>query len=227
MTIHFQKLEFLKFYKGNQSLYCQVDAQHAEAPKADRYTGQLVENLVEETQCAGIISTVSRTVADLNRIPNEKNKEAIYQYRGVIKKLLQYRNLIDENNNTLLKPYLHLTIHGMKDVHYGPLAIEVGTLKGLSCSNEVLSWFKRTISLLAKEVLPNLVIVFDQVFIGNKSILFHRFGDGRPYSGYGSLFNTFQLEFSYTLRRNYLPQIIELLSSLMWLFQKEIVLRKR
>ena len=44
-----------------RAIYCQADAQHAVPPKADLFTGEIVENLMEKIKCAGVISTVSRT----------------------------------------------------------------------------------------------------------------------------------------------------------------------
>ena len=104
------------------------------APQADLYTGQLVRKIVRKTGCAGVISTVSRTIADLNRKEDGQNKRAIEQYRKVILEILQHLGILDQKKHRITKPYLHITIHGMKDDHYGPYAIEIGTYRGLSCS---------------------------------------------------------------------------------------------
>ena len=85
MTIHYLEWDYMKVYQGNGQLYCQADAQHAVPPKADLFTGEIVENLVEKIQCAGVISTVSRTVADLNRKADGQNDAALMQYRTAIK----------------------------------------------------------------------------------------------------------------------------------------------
>jgi hypothetical protein len=223
MGIHFKKLDYIQFYKGSGKCYCQVDAQHAEPPQADLFTGKIVRNIVRKTGCAGIISIVSRLIADLNRKENGQNNKAIQQYRQTINEILQYLQLLDQGHHRIIQPFLHLTIHGMKDEHYGPYAIEIGTLNGLSCSREMKKWLKKTITAKANTIMPKLNIYFDQHFLGNESIVYHRLGNGADYSGYGSHFHTFQIELSRTLREKHQREIIALLSEVIYAFQTEIV----
>jgi hypothetical protein len=227
MGNQFEKLDYVQFYRGSGKVFCQVDAQHAKPPQADLYTGQLVRKIVGKTGCAAVISTVSRTIADLNRKEDEQNKQAIEQYRKVIFEILQHLGVFDQKNHRITKPYLHITIHGMKDDHYGPYAIEIGTYKGLSCSRQMKKWFRKTIALKAKEILPELKVWSDQHFYGNESITYHRHGDGEGYNGYGYHFHTIQMELSRTLREKHSLEMAELLSQVMVAFQTEIVEGKR
>ncbi|MFB6465573.1 hypothetical protein ACE38V_02015 [Cytobacillus sp. Hz8] len=220
----FIQLKFIKYKYGHDHLYSHLDAQHAMPPEADLFTAQIVEQVIEKTGCFGIISQISRTIADLNRKPNGRNNEALEEYRKTIKSNLLQLGILNQETNTSLHPYLHLTIHGMRDLHHGPYAIEIGTQNGRSCSPDVLQWFQHTITTLVQKVLPNITIIFDHFFNGDESILYHRLGDGDTFKGYGPHFHTFQIEISRTLRENHLPEIVELLSKIMLSFQQEIVM---
>nr|WP_295969694.1 hypothetical protein [uncultured Bacillus sp.] len=226
MSNKFQKLEYIQFYKGSGKIYCQVDAQHATPPLSDLYTGKLVKEIVLQTECAGIISTVSRSIADLNRKKDGHNNRAIQQYRIVMKEILDHLGILNHQHQTVLKPFLHLTIHGMKDEHYGPFAIEIGTFNGKSCSRKVRKWFQKIIGLKAGEIMPQIKIRFDQYFVGDESIVFHRLGDGSGYPGYGYHFHTFQIEISRTLREQHLTELAKLLSYVIKAFQTDIVAEK-
>ena len=111
----------------------------------------------------------------------------------------------------------------MKDTHHGPYAIEIGTLQGKSCSPEIKLWFKKTLIRNARNIAPEINIVFDQKFTGNKSIIFHRKGDSQGYSGYGKHFHTFQIEIAQSLRKTYFPILINLFTSLITDFQAKFV----
>jgi hypothetical protein len=200
-----------------------VDAVHATPPAADLFTDQIVALIMAHTGCAGVISTTSRLTADINRNPSGENHQAIQDYRCSVRDILDHLGIISNDGNNLSTPYLHLAIHGMRDVHHGPYCIEIGTRRGQSCSPEVKAWFTNAIVARAREVLPELKVVVDEKFEGDQSIVCHRLGDGKNYRGYGQNFNTFQLEISRTLRENYLPQIVELLSLVIFNFQAAFV----
>lgn len=200
MTIEFIEQEFLKFYKGNRELHSHIEALHAVPPKADLLTDKIVEKTLEKINCSGIISKVSRKEADLNRKPDGQNNEALAQYQNIINEILQYQGIIDMKINQLTKPYLHLSVHGMKDVYHGPYGIEIGTCNGKSCSKRMEDWFLETITNKRNEFLPKINILLNEKFDGDQSIIFHRCGDGKTYSGYGEHFHTFQVEIARTLR---------------------------
>ncbi|SFA77926.1 MULTISPECIES: hypothetical protein [unclassified Bacillus (in: firmicutes)] len=214
MKIEFIELEYLDYYIGDPTSLCLVDALHAKPPQSDLFTGEIVERVISNVKCAGIISKVSRTVADLNRKMDGSNDAALQQYRATIKKIFKQYGILDEQSHQITKPVLHLSIHGMKDEHYGRHAIEVGTFQGQSCSKKMRSWFQRTIRKKSNEILPNTRIVFDEYFDGDESIVYHRMGDGDSYEGYGPHFHTFQIEFSKTLREDYQSEIVELITQI-------------
>lgn len=222
MTLKFIHGNYLKYNKGTGFISCHVDALHAEPPAADLFTDKVVENLVKKTGCAGIVSTVSRTVADLNRNLNETNHEGIHEYRRTIQEIVKYLKIADSNNR-LLTPYLHLSFHGMKDTHYGPYAIEVGTLYGQSCSKEVKDWFQQALTKKSEDSFPKIHVIFDNKFVGNESIAFHRQGDNSGYLGYSHNFNTFQIELSRTLRSKHRTTITNIFSEIIDDFQQTFV----
>jgi hypothetical protein len=111
----------------------------------------------------------------------------------------------------------------MKDDHYGPFGIEIGTVRGRSCSTEIRDWFEETLTKKAQPFIPDITLIFDQKFIGNESIAFHRLGDGKRYQGYGPHFHTFQIELSRTFRREHRSHLIEIFSEMMSDFQTTFV----
>jgi hypothetical protein len=223
MSVPFIQQNFLKYNKGKGFISGHVEALHAMPPAADKFTDKIAEMLIKKTGCAGIISIVSRTECDLNRSPNLDNDEGIKEYRKTIQDILEFLHILNPSKTQLIKPYLHLSFHGMKDIHYGPYAIEIGTLNGDSCSPLVKRWFVDLLTKKAKLISPEIKIEIDQKFIGDKSIGFHRLGDENGYPGYGNHFHTFQIELSQTMRRKKLYQIVYLFSEIISDFQTKFV----
>lgn len=227
MKVEFIEREYLRYYKGNGELFCQVDALHATPPRADLFTGKLVKSIIHKTGCAGIISNVSRKIADLNRKRNGENDKALEQYQATILEILHHLNLVEGKKTQLIKPFLHLTIHGMKDDHHGPYAIEIGTYHGLSCSPQIKKWLQKTLMEKITETMPRITVYFDQYFPGNETLVYHRIGDGAGYHGYGEHFHSFQLELSRTLREKHGKEMVELLAQILFAFQIEVVQKGR
>lgn len=207
--------KLIKFYLGSKNIYAHVDAVHACPTQSDKFTGEIVEGIVKEINCSAIIATVSRTEADINRPRNEKNREAIDEYRDAIKQILEHLYILDKDGK-LSRPYLHLAIHGMKDDHNKD--IEIGTRCGATCSENVKNW-------VLEEIKESFISVgIDKNFRGNISKSVHRLGDlssNQSYSGYGEKFNTIQLEFSLNLRKNRRKEIVKSLSDLIVKFCDE------
>ncbi|MBN8210497.1 hypothetical protein JI666_17210 [Bacillus sp. NTK071] len=223
MAVQFIKKNYVKYNHGKGYLCCHVEALHATPPSADLYTDLLVKSLIQKTGCAGIISTVSRTVIDLNRSPTMDNLAAVTEYRKSIQEIVTHLGIYEEETNRLTVPYLHLSFHGMKDSHYGPLAIEVGTLRGKSCSEDVKNWFTEMLTENIQSILPHATVIFDNKFIGDKSIHLHRVGDGEEYNGYKENFHSFQIELSRTLRKKHRSKINQVFSNLINEFQSKFV----
>lgn len=204
--VNFERGEYIKYYVGSNKIRSHIDAVHAVPPKAELFTGEIVERVITSINCNGIISTVSRTIADLNRLPNQQNEEAIKEYRSVIKDMLNRFHILDKNGK-LTKPYLHLAIHGIKDTVHGPKVIEIGTLIGKTCSPEVKKWF-------ADKLVGNgFELQIDTKMSGDISKKVHRWGDKvNDYLGYGENFNTFQIEISRTLREKHRNELIDIFS---------------
>ncbi len=198
---------YIKYAFGSR--YCHVDAVHAASPRADRFTDEIVAGIMAKTGCAGIIGTVSRTIADLNRPPSQDNDEAVWEYRDVINQFLYNMGLLAPDSRNLARPYLHVGIHGMKDQPHGPMSIEVGTIHGRTCSVRVKKWFGEALKARVREFLPGAKVVFDKHWVGNQSLASHRWGEGRRYSGYGKNYNAFQVEIARTLREHHRQEIID------------------
>ncbi len=224
MAVKFIQKKFVKYHLGKGYICCHVEALHATPPAADLYTDVIVTKLIQKTGCAGIISTVSRKEIDLNRLPNEDNQDAITEYRASIKDIVTQLGIFEGATDQLNIPYLHLSFHGMKDDHYGPLAIEVGTLKGRSCSKEIKNWFEEELTKNIQTFLPQATVVFDKKFIGNKSIHLHRVGDGGEYKGYQENFHSFQIELSKTIRKKHRSNMVQIFSKIIQDFQSTFIL---
>ncbi len=205
--VNFERGKVIKYYFGSKSIRSHIDAVHA---VTEFFTGEIVEGVIKKINCHGIVGTVSRTVVDLNRFPNNQNKEAIEEYRLIIKHILKHLDVLDKDDK-LVKPYLHLAIHGIKDSVHGPNVIEIGTRDGETCSSEVKEWFIKELNVNGFE------IQIDTKKIGDPSKIVHRWGDNVSdlyYSGYGENFNTLQIEISRTLREKYRNEFIGIFSEI-------------
>jgi N-formylglutamate amidohydrolase len=204
----FTEKKYIKFYLGSKDIRSHIDAIHAAPPCSDKFTGDIVEGVVNKINCSGIIAIVSRKIIDLNRPRNSNNKEEIDEYRQTIREILGNIGNLDRNEK-LSRPYLHLAIHGMRDK--GNVDIEIGTLHNKTCSPEVTKWLVNEIQKHDKKVQT------DGRFPGDSSKPVHRCGDQTSdlnYLGYGNNFNTFQIEISRTLREKNQKELIDIFSNI-------------
>jgi len=208
-------LDYLKYRAGQDRPRVLVDAVHAADPRSDLFTGEIAETIAERAGCHSIIATVSRDVADLNRPPNQRNADAVQEYRQTLQTLLQASNLTGADK-TLKQPFLLMALHGMRDRPNKD--IELGTLYGRSCSPSVRDWIAErfhTWSRLSRTGRHQPIVVIDQVFVGDQSIAFHRQSDPETnYRGYGHQFHTVQIEIAYWLRKQHRSELVELFNTL-------------
>jgi N-formylglutamate amidohydrolase len=203
---------YIEFHIGNITQRSHIDAVHAQNPKSDQYTGDIVLRVIKKINASGIIATISRTEMDINRPINSQNRPAIEEYRSAIKQIIISKNILDKESK-LTKNYLHLAIHGMKDDRQSEF--EIGTRYGDSCSKEVIDWFLKEIKKFTAAVNLN------NLFPGDQSKAFHRKGDlSSGYNGYGEKFNTVQIEINRTLRKEKQTDLIKLFSNVMIDFDK-------
>ena len=211
----FIKKKYIKLYLGSKDIRSHIDAIHAAPRCSDKFTGDIVEGVVNKIDCSGIIAIVSRTRIDLNRPRNSNNKEGIDEYRQTIREILRHIGNLDGNRKSS-KPYLHLALHGMKDKWN--MDIEIGTLHGKTCSPEVKEWF-------VSEVKKHFGRVqVDGRFPGDFSKPVHRCGDQTSdpnYLGYGNNFNTFQIEINRILREEKQKYLIDTFSDIILKYNNE------
>lgn len=231
--MQFEQGRFLKYVYGD--LCCHVDAVHAKKPtlteasgdpectkRWDIYTGDIVSEIAA-SGCTGVIATVSRLSADLNRGPEHEaplQKDAIREYREVIRRNLEHVCILE--NDELVRPYLHLAVHGIGNHRWGEKAIELGTRQGYSdqtCSEDVFKWFFKSLKSKLDDAVPGVEIVSNERFIGHQSLAHHRYGCP-SYHGYGPNYNAVQLEISYTLRNEHREKLAAVLSELVQEFHK-------
>lgn len=207
-SVDFVEGNYVKYHLGSSNTYVYIDAVHAQPPKADLYTAEIVHGVIKKTNCSGLISKISREVADLNRPICKNNKKAVLEYRKAIQNILNHLDILDENNN-LIAPFLHIAIHGMKN--YENKDIQIGTLNNTLCDYKVSKWFIKQIENNFK-----CKIAIDDVFSGDPSLLYHINGDPnyKKYKGYNNKYNVLQVELSRDLREKYLEELIILFSNI-------------
>lgn len=206
--LNFEQREFIKVYFGSPTIRAHIDSVHAHPPKNDMFTGEIAEGIAEQVNCSCIIATVSRDICDLNRERSKKNAGGIDEYRSAVQQIQKHINNLNPYGKSI-KPYLHLAIHGMID-EYGQ-DIEIGTRHNQTCTVIVKEWLLQRIQTLYDRVR------IDTIFAGNSSIIRHRKGSISPssiYPGFGSKFNTFQIEISRTIREFQREDLISNLSNI-------------
>jgi hypothetical protein len=214
MAMSLNKQKHTDYRVGKGAMHVLIDAPHATHPQGESPTGEIANHVSLEVGCHCIIGTVSRTEADLNRPPERSgNPQAIYEYRDVIRHILDSSGLIN-SGGTVLHPFLHLQIHGMKDRSLDPskrydLDVEIGTKGKSTCSPTVHDWIVQEFKDWsgAVEERKNIVIGANERFTGDLSKGYHRHGDDGEYSGYGENFHTVQIEFTKWLRSEHQTEI--------------------
>lgn len=205
-----QQGKFLKWHGGERGCRVLVDAVHAAAPKADRFTGVIAQNASRTLGAHCIVATVSRTKADLNRPRGPSNAAAIDEYRTTIRRLLGDAGLL--SNGQLERRILHLAVHGMTDSY--DYDIELGTRHDTTCSADVRDLVHKTLRGWARGLggprRPKVVL--NESFVGDASKTVHRCGDALSgYDAYGVNFNTVQIEFANWLRRRHRSALVDAL----------------
>ena len=158
--IIFRDGKYVAYYLGNPNIHCHVDAVHSKSPKKDINTKELVIAIIKNTNCSGIYALISREYMDLNRPLNESNKPAIFEYRTAIFSILNHLKIL-ENSKKLIKPYLHLALHGMKN--NALKEIEVGTRNNETCSDGIFIWFRKNLKEISKDMFNrDLKIVYNE-----------------------------------------------------------------
>lgn len=218
----YKQLHYIKYQLGEHIPHVLIDAVHAASPAGDAFTGDIAAQVSEVVGCHCIIATVSRKIADLNRSPSPRSRNAVQEYRQTIHTILEASNLLTPPG-TLRQPFLHMAIHGMED--RDDKDIELGTVHGRSCTPLVRDWVYAECKRWACSslVLPRQpIIVIDEELSGDPSIAHHAHGEPKTgYPGYGDKFNTIQIEIAHWLRVDYQPEIVELLATLAGDFGKE------
>lgn len=210
--VTFSMGKYVAYYLGNPNINCHVDAVHSKNPQGEIKTKDLVIEIIKNANCCGIYALVSRRNMDLNRPLNKTNEPAILEFRRAILSFLKHLKILD-NNDKLMKPYLQLALHGMRN--YTCKEIEIGTRYNQTCSNEIFQWFRRELEKNCKEVFKkDLKIIYNKEFIGDTSKGVHR-------EKYGNFFNTIQIEINKTLRKHYFSKIVEVLTKIVKNFYQE------
>jgi len=207
----FARGRFVRYLLAGRAPTVLIDAVHAAAPKSDAHTGGIAELAAKRLGSHCIVALVSRTRADLNRPRTDANAAAIDEYRGAIRACLEGAGLLLQSGR-VGAPFLHIAVHGMKD--NSRCDVEIGTRYGQTCTPAVEKLVAKALHNWASSAWVSKTprLATNLVFVGDASKVVHR--DGHPesgYVGYGSAFNTVQLEFANWLRSRHRNRIVEVL----------------
>lgn len=199
--------EFVRYRRGIGCRRVLLEGPHVVAPRKEFW----IEEILQQASCrAGshlLLAAQSREVADLDRaagyrgatIISDLQERAVAEYRETITDLMETADLL-EKDGELADPFLHLSVHGMKNREAADLALS--TDEGTSCSPEVLHWMEDHLRSWSTERIDGDEIRFaiDDRGGDSSSLAFLRQGNGREHEGYGSNFHSLRLEFAHWVR---------------------------
>jgi hypothetical protein len=206
MNWQLSDMELVRYRCGNPDIPVIVEALHAQPPRDDRFTGEIVEALSEGKDIGAIICNVSRDLVDLNRpVGSNCPAEARLDYDNVIANIL-------EDCSYDSGPFLLLSVHGCLNSSDCDHSFFLGTYHGKSCRPEVQDWI---IEYLNDKASGYLDIPSSEIEISDSNPKYTGLPNLEIFPAkYGPDFNSVQLEISQTLREEYRSQLIELLGSL-------------
>jgi len=210
-SLNYKENRFIKYYINQEQNNTLIEALHTET---EFYLKEIINKITELKISSTIKSKLPRTEIDLNREISSKNKEAIKKYREIIQKILTTKKI---ENKLKVQPFLHISIHGMKDRKEKD--IEIGTRNKILSNPEIYTWFIET----TKKHFNKFKVVIDKEFKGSKILEQHRFGDNTGHKGFGINYNIFQIEFSKTLRETHKKEIIKYLEKITKEFQIKFI----
>lgn len=186
--------------------------------KAEVKTADIVRRAVQEG-VSGIIATVDRETADLNRLPKTEDgpgslfpavqADAFHEYRSQKARIMQASGVLKHGRAN--RPYLQVGVHGKKDpveARKDDAEIEIGTRYDETCDFGVRRFFENRFreKVIQTGVKPD--IRSNIRLIGDPAL-----GDGRQL--YGSHYHGIQLEISHRLRMEMWPQFGVILADIL------------
>lgn len=202
---YYKQLEYIRYKQAKSNI--SFDAYHGTPPKGEYKINEITEKIAKQAKTSSIISTISRTKADLNREITEESKDAIIEYQQTLKK-------ITIKNNIQKYPYLLIILHGMKNRENKD--IEIGTRNGELTNPKLKQWFIKQMQTL----FSDFKIAIDEEFKG--TTILEEYKNGNNYfEGLGNNLNIFQIELSIELREKHTKLIIDNFSQIALNFSKE------
>lgn len=197
--IEFHKGSFILWRIGAFGIPVHVEALHVVQPGAEFNVALLCDYIVLKTDCSSIVADVSRGVVDLNRpiVPQDPlTLQAANEYRATIKTILA-RQGFWKSPSGLVRPYLHLSLHGMQDCT-SEVDIDIATRGGKFAGQPVIDWF---VDLVTQKT--GFKIGVEKTFQGREPLEFLRRGDPQypENTGYGANYNVLALEIAKKIRR--------------------------
>lgn len=176
---------------------------------------------------------------DVRRISDKNSREEFghgyynAQYQ-LIKKFSENSQDYQENNKELIKPFLHISLHGKSDKSddAGDIIISNGLRKGnMPCDPQIARWFSDKLNDKIKErglIKDNNDYYFSGVakegdrFCGNIVHTERRFGS-KTFNALGSNYQYIQVELCLPLRAKHFPELQDILGEILIEFQEQFV----
>ena len=196
-------------------------APHSAGPRKEFYTGTIVREISQNLGISGVVATVSRVIADLNRSRNYSGTECScpenFQRAAVEELYSHFKNLFSElgvyGDGEVQKETLLLGIHGIKD-EYG-YGVVIGTRHGKLCPSHLREKIRERLELSFRALGLNLrehPIVCEEMFPGHESLELIK-------EHFGEKLQIVQIEISKTLRSRFTEELTTALLSLVLSFK--------
>lgn len=201
------------------------------------YLNPLVLGVAEKSKSSYYIAKKTRRFMDANRPQNtrrisEKNtrEEFGHGYYEAQKKIMS--KFVEKNENELLKPFLHISLHGKSDEpgDVGDVIISNGLRdKKMPCDPQIARWFSDRLNYEIQqkglvndnnEYFSSGVAKEGDRFCGNIVHTKRRFGD-ESFDALGENYQYIQVELSLVLREKYLSELQDILSVILEEFQNK------
>lgn len=188
---------FIKFRPGQGNVPCHCEAVYADS---DRYTGEIVEAICERSGCSVIINTAPSVKYDLNRHANFRNKEAVFEYRDTLRRILQYKEILGSDEKVTV-PFLHIAFHAIKKGDSRGSEIRVSYTEPASYS--MINWFANRLKEKTRKlsIRGGSPVQINVKFVDRQTNLFQRYWEScRIFNGENKAYHFIMAEISEDLR---------------------------
>lgn len=198
--------QYVRYRRGIGSDRVLLEGPHVVAPHKEFWVDEIIRQASCRAGCHLLAATRSRAVADLDRpadfdsdgVDPGVQERAVEEYRTTVAELIERTDLLDGGSG-LTRPFLHLSVHGMKNREDADLVL--GTGDGTACGPEVEEWLTERIGAwIESGVAGDARLARNERSSDSSALAHHRRGDGAAYPGFGDRFHSARLEIAHWMR---------------------------